>query len=182
MIGATDVFVSYKAQDRARLVQLVEALEAEGFAVWWDEQIGGGTAWRQAIEAELNSTNCVIVAWSKRSVGQGGHFVRDEARRAQQRGSYLPIRLDDAEPPLGFGEIQAISLKGWHGDRSDGDRMGRVQERKLHADLRPGYRGGRIPRLPALEATRANWRAGGRDRVSAWARVRVSLVHNLEKP
>jgi serine/threonine-protein kinase len=119
MIGATDVFVSYKAQDRARLVQLVEALEAEGFAVWWDAKIAGGTNWQEDIEAHLESARCVIVAWSKRSVGQGGHFVRDEARRAQQRGSYLPIRLDDAEPPLGFGEIQAISLKGWHGDRSD---------------------------------------------------------------
>ena len=60
-----------------------------------------------------------MVAWSKRSVGHGGHFVRDEARRAQRRGAYLPVRLDATEPPLGFGEVQAISLKGWHGDRSD---------------------------------------------------------------
>lgn len=119
MGSAADIFVSYKTEDRARLVSLVEALEAEGFSVWWDAHIGGGTNWHEDIEEHLDSAKCVIVAWSKRSIGHDGHFVREEARRAQRRGVYLPIRLDATEPPLGFGEIQAISLKGWHGDRSN---------------------------------------------------------------
>ena len=38
---ATDVFLSYKAEDRARLIPLVGALEEEGFTVWWDARIGG---------------------------------------------------------------------------------------------------------------------------------------------
>jgi len=113
------VFVSYKAEDRPRLVPLVEALQAEGFTVWWDAHIAAGTNWQENIEEHLESAKCVIVAWSKRSVGHGGHFVRDEARRAQRRGVYLPVQLDSAEPPLGFGEVQAITLKGWRGDRSD---------------------------------------------------------------
>src|SRR5438105_1300206 len=119
MIGATDVFVSYKAEDRARLRPLVAALEAEGFTVWWDTHIGGGVHWREDIQAHLDAAKCVIVAWSRRSVGREGDFVRDEATRARKRGAYLPIRLDPIEPPLGFGEVQAISLKGWKGDRSD---------------------------------------------------------------
>jgi serine/threonine-protein kinase len=116
---ATDVFLSYKAEDRARLRPLVEALEAEGFTVWWDAQIGGGTNWHEDIEQHLDAAKCVLVAWSKRSVGHGGHFVRDEARRAQRRDAYLPVCLDPVEPPLGFGEIQALTLKGWKGDRGD---------------------------------------------------------------
>ena len=119
MIGATDIFVSYKAEDRARLLPLISALEAEGFSVWWDTHIGGGTHWREDIQDHLDAAKCVIVAWTRRSVGHEGHFVRDEATRAQRREVYLPIRLDAVEPPLGFGEVQAISLKGWHGDRSD---------------------------------------------------------------
>jgi serine/threonine-protein kinase len=117
--AATDVFLSYKAEDRARLKLLVEGLEAEGFSVWWDAQIGGGTNWHQDIEQHLESANCVIVAWTKRSIGPDGHFVRDEARRAQRRGVYLPICLDGVEPPLGFGEIQALPLKAWKGSRTD---------------------------------------------------------------
>lgn len=117
--SAADVFISYKAEDRARLQPLVVALEAEGFTVWWDAHIGGGANWRQDIQENLDAAKCVIVAWSKRSVGQDGNFVRDEASRAQRRGVYLPVRLDPVDPPLGFGEVQALSLKGWKGDRSD---------------------------------------------------------------
>src|SRR5215212_9835020 len=114
-----DVFVSYKAEDRARLKPLVAALEAEGFSVWWDAHIGGGANWREDIQKHLDEAKCVIVAWTKRSVGPEGNFVRDEATRAQRRGVYLPVRLDAVEPPLGFGEVQALSLKGWKGDRAD---------------------------------------------------------------
>jgi serine/threonine-protein kinase len=115
----SDVFVSYKAEDRRRVKPLVEALEADGYSVWWDEQISGGTAWRHSIEAELNSAKCVIVAWSKRSVGHEGTFVQDEATRAQQRHVYVPVLIDKVHLPLGFGETQALPLAGWHGDRSD---------------------------------------------------------------
>jgi len=115
----SDVFVSYKAEDRRRVRPLVEALQADGFSVWWDEQIGGGAAWRHAIEAELNAAKCVIVAWSKRSVGAEGGFVQDEATRAQQRHVYVPVTIDKVHLPLGFGETQALPLTGWKGDRSD---------------------------------------------------------------
>ncbi|WP_395001125.1 TIR domain-containing protein [Sphingomonas sp.] len=113
------VFISYKSEDRARVKPLVAALEAEGFSVWWDAHIGGGTNWQKEIEQHLDAAKCVVVAWTKRSVGDDGHFVRDEARRAQRHGVYLPVCLDPVEPPLGFGETQALLLKGWKGDRTD---------------------------------------------------------------
>jgi serine/threonine-protein kinase len=114
-----DVFVSYKADDRRRVKPLVAALEADGFSVWWDEQIGGGAAWRHTIEAELNAAKSVVVAWSKRSVGPDGIFVQDEATRAQERRVYIPVIIDKVHLPLGFGETQALHLNGWRGDRSD---------------------------------------------------------------
>ena len=113
------VFISYKSEDRARVQPLVAALEAEGFSVWWDAHIGGGTNWQNEIEQHLDAAKCVVVAWTKRSIGNDGHFVRDEARRAQRHGVYLPVCLDPVEPPLGFGETQALLLKGWKGDRAD---------------------------------------------------------------
>ena len=67
----SDVFVSYKAEDQRRVRPLVDALEAEGLSVWWDAEIGGGAAWRQSIEEELDAARCVIVIWSKRSAGPG---------------------------------------------------------------------------------------------------------------
>ncbi len=115
----SDVFISYKAEDRARVRPLVEALEADGLSVWWDAHIGGGDEWRDTIARHLDEARCVIVVWSKRSVGPEGRFVRDEAARALRRGAYLPVRIDKVEPPLGFGETQALPLGGWKGNRSD---------------------------------------------------------------
>jgi TolB-like protein/Tfp pilus assembly protein PilF len=114
-----DVFVSYKAEDRRRIRPLVQYLQTEGYSVWWDERIGAGDAWRETIERELDSARCVIVVWSKRSVGPEGGFVREEASRAQRRGVYVPVLIDAVDPPLGFGEKQATSLRGWKGDGAD---------------------------------------------------------------
>lgn len=115
----SDVFVSYKAEDRDRVAPLVSALEAEGLSVWWDTRIAAGSEWRRDIEEQLDAARCVIVVWSKRSVGREGRFVREEADRAQRRATYLPVRIDNVEPPLGFAELQAISLRRWKGDPAD---------------------------------------------------------------
>ena len=155
-----DVFLSYKAEDRSRLNPLVGALEAEGFSVWWDNEIGGGTNWRDDIQAHLDAAKCVIVAWTKRSVGPNGTFVRDEATRAQKRGTYLPIRLDAIQPPLGFGEVQAISLKGWKGDRSDPQFRALVDaiRKRIPGDQRPSVTEPQTRRLAARGLGRRRWR------------------------
>ena len=114
-----DVFVSYKAEDRARIAPLVQALQSDGLSVWWDEHIGVGDQWRETIVRELETALTVLVIWSRRSIGPHGQFVRDEASRALRRGAYLPVRIDKVELPIGFGETQALDLSGWKGDRSD---------------------------------------------------------------
>jgi TolB-like protein/Tfp pilus assembly protein PilF len=114
-----DVFISYKAEDRARVAPLVKAVEAEGLSVWWDAHISAGDEWRETIQRELDAAKCVIVVWSQRSVAREGRFVRDEATRAERRGVLLPVRIDPVEPPLGFGETQALDLAGWNGRRDD---------------------------------------------------------------
>ena len=114
------VFLSYKKGDRPRAAQIVAGLEAEGFDVWWDQHLLPGDHWRETLTERLTNAACVIVLWSKLSVGAEGRFVHDEARRAQRRGAYVPVRLEDVEPPLGFGEIQSIKLIGW---RADADRQ-----------------------------------------------------------
>src|SRR4029450_6084315 len=108
----SDVFVSYKAEDRRRVRPLVDALESDGYSVWWDEQIGGGTAWRHEIEAELNAAKCVVVIWSKRSVVPEGEFVQDEAARAKERHVYVPVTINNVHLPLCFGVTQSLLITG----------------------------------------------------------------------
>jgi hypothetical protein len=115
----SDVFLSYKREDEARARALRDALVAESLSVWWDRETPGGESWRATIDAELEQAGCVIVLWSRQSVGPEGTFVRDEAGRAAARGALLPIRIDTVNPPLGFGEWQALDLVGWDGGRGD---------------------------------------------------------------
>ena len=153
-----DVFVSYKAEDRRRVSPLVKALQADGFSVWWDEQISGGAAWRHTIEEELNAASCAVVVWSKRSVGPQGTFVQDEAAWAQERNVYVPVTIDNVHLPLGFGETQAFPLNGWHGDRSD------PHYRAVHAAVRKiagAGKGSPVFRHSATSLDRRTVLAGG---------------------
>jgi len=115
----SEIFVSCKREDEARVGRLVRALERKGLAVWWDRGLPGGGSWREQIQAALDAAKCLIVVWTQGSVRPSGDFVRDEAGRAKHRGVLVPVTLDAVDPPLGFGEIQAIDLKRWKGSPRD---------------------------------------------------------------
>lgn len=40
----------------------------------------------------------------------------DEAEYGLKKKVYVPALIEDTDPPLGFGQIQAAKLIGWHGD------------------------------------------------------------------
>ncbi|MBL8331040.1 MAG: toll/interleukin-1 receptor domain-containing protein [Rubrivivax sp.] len=109
-------FVSYKREDRERAEQIAAALRDAGHSIWWDIDVPGGAHWRETILAELDAARCVLVCWTRDSVGPSGTWVREEAERAKRRGVLLPLLLDRVEPPFGFGEVQALNLVGWDGD------------------------------------------------------------------
>ena len=111
--------VSYKREDEARVAPLVRALQANGLAVWWDRTLPSGEAWRENIQSALDQAGCVVAVWSYGSTGPEGGFVRDEATRALTRGILVPVAIDPVMPPLGFGEVQALDLKGWKGNPKD---------------------------------------------------------------
>ncbi len=108
------VFISYARVDRVRLEPLGEALTARGYSVWWDVNIPGGAAFAREIETALRQADAVVVAWSCNSIDSD--WVRDEAALGRDLGRLAPITLDDALPPLGFGQYQVIDFSKWEGD------------------------------------------------------------------
>ena len=167
----TDVFISYKAEDRERVRLLVDALVADGLKVWWDVGIEGGASWRQTIQDQLDSATCVLVVWSRRSVGRAGYFVQDEAAHAQRRGVYLPVAMDAVEPPLGFGQEQVLSLTDWRGDRAD----------QRFLDVLAAIRA--FVASSSRPTPMARWRAAGRDagrlRIAAYLLVVLLAIGGL---
>jgi len=113
------LFISYKREDEGRVGRLARALERAGISVWWDRSLLAAESWRTQIEQALDQSALAVVCWSRRSVGEGGDFVRDEAARAKAQGKLIPVFLDRVSPPLGFGELQAIDLSRWRGSERD---------------------------------------------------------------
>jgi len=106
----SEIFVSYAAEDRARVKRIVDALATAegGWAVWWDFTILPGENWHQRIESQLDAAKCVVVIWTRASVRS--HWVLTEANEGLKKGVLVPAFLDDVQPPLAFRIIQGARL------------------------------------------------------------------------
>ena len=116
-----DIFISYAREDKARVKPLVDALEQQGWSVFWDRRIRAGQKFSIVIENELQNARCAIVVWSEHSLDSD--WVHDEATEAKGREIILPVILDAIKPPMGFRRIHAADLsslgRGKHDDVLD---------------------------------------------------------------
>lgn len=109
----SDIFISYARKDRKKVKTLVRALERVGLSVWWDRRILAGRDFSKVIEVELGKATCVVVLWSKWSVGSD--WVKEEADIGKSRGILVPALIEDVEIPFGYKRIQAARLVDWKG-------------------------------------------------------------------
>jgi formylglycine-generating enzyme required for sulfatase activity len=109
----SDIFISYAREDLERAKQLAEALEAQGWSVFWDQDIPPGKTWPEVIGAALREARCVIAAWSRASIVLGE--VYKEAEEGHARKILVPVFFEEVRPPMGFRGIQAASLVNWDG-------------------------------------------------------------------
>lgn len=58
------IFISYSSQDRTSLEALTTALKRAQQKVWFDQELGGGDAWWNAILEQIRSSDVFIVALS----------------------------------------------------------------------------------------------------------------------
>lgn len=172
-----DIFISYKKEDAGRMVRIVEGLRREGLSVWWDHGIAPGAQWDQTIAHELQSARLICAVWSTLSVD--APWVKEEAGVGKAKGKLLPVRIDEVEPPLGFGLIQTADLRGWAGDASDPlwqHFLGSVRA-ALCGDSLPGFE------TPVRKPKGANWLAlGGLGALLALAALAALYVTSRNPP
>ncbi len=109
-----DVFLSYSREDTVRAEQVAKGLTAAGLNVFWDNEIPPGTTWADYIEQKLTQSKALIVLWSEHSTKS--QWVREEARMGRDKGVLIPVSIDSAQPPFGFGEVKAANLANWNGE------------------------------------------------------------------
>ncbi len=112
-----DVFISYKRNDEQWAARLAEELTRRGISVWWDKTIPPGKTFDQVIEEELDAAKCVVVLWSRASVGSD--WVKTEASEGLRRGILVPVLIEEVRLPLEFRRVEAANLAGWQGDPTD---------------------------------------------------------------
>jgi tetratricopeptide (TPR) repeat protein len=159
--AAPDVFVSYARKNRPVAEQLAEGLSAAGLQVWWDSELSAGSEFAAVIESKLQGAAVVIVLWSFDSVRSS--FVRDECSRALKQNKLLPVRIEDIELPLGFGQLHTLDLLEWEGDADDSafeKLLLEVRRRRQSTPLGPLASPAEPPRPGRKWPRRSSWVAG----------------------
>src|SRR5919198_2924613 len=95
--NVSDIFISYAREDLERAKGLAEALEAQGWSVFWDRTIPPGKTWREVIAKALHEARCVVVAWSRASITSGE--VYKEAEEGRERKILVPVCFDEVKRP-----------------------------------------------------------------------------------
>lgn len=109
-----DVFLSYSREDKARAEAVAQALTNAGYDVFWDNEIPPGSTWADYLQSKISAAKALVVLWTNTSTQS--QWVREEARIGRDAKKLVPIMLDGAAPPFGFGEVQAVDLSAWRGE------------------------------------------------------------------
>jgi len=109
-----DVFISYSREDLAAVTRLAEAVEAEGYDVWWDADLPPHMSYGDVITAKIGAAKAAIVVWSSASVRS--EWVRAEADVARNQKKLIQTSLDAVMPPLPFNQIQYAEIGDWQGE------------------------------------------------------------------
>lgn len=116
-MSGPDIFISYAHNDAGTARLFADALAAEGFNVWWDNDLRSGEVFDEKIEAALRAAKAVVVLWSPHSVIS--RWVRAEATLADRNKTLVPVTIAPCERPIVFELFQTADLSHWKGANAD---------------------------------------------------------------
>lgn len=109
--GEPYIFVSYAHADEESVMQEVYWLNQNGFNVWYDEGISGGSQWREEIAQAIKNASQVIFFVTENSISSSV-CVKEVSYALLEDRNVLPIYLSAVELPeglkLSLSDIQAL--------------------------------------------------------------------------
>jgi len=110
-----DIFLSYVRDDKAKAQRLAEALERQGWCVFWDRSsIHVGDDLDEVIETAIAQCRCMIVGWS--ALAKKSDWVRGEATIGRERRILLPLKFEAVDPPIAFRSLHTEDFSDWQGE------------------------------------------------------------------
>ncbi|MBW9267908.1 MAG: toll/interleukin-1 receptor domain-containing protein [Candidatus Thiodiazotropha sp. (ex. Lucinisca nassula)] len=113
----TDVFISYKREDRKRAHAIAEMFASHGYDVWWDIELFPGQKFADEINSVISNAKAVVVLWTPKSVLSD--WVKAEAAIAFDRKILIPAWLEKVAIPAPYNTLHIIDLAGWNGTPDD---------------------------------------------------------------
>ena len=96
---SAEVFISYAAMDRERVLGLVERLRKAGVTVWIDQAgIDVSTMWSQEIVSAIKGCKVMLLSISPHSTGSE-NVVKELALASERKKPIIPVYLEAAEIP-----------------------------------------------------------------------------------
>ena len=113
-----DLYITYSIRERFWTSQLADALESEGYTVWWDHPVTPGETVRPESQKALDEARCAIVVWSSTAVED--HWVLVDSNAAKSRQLLVAVLAQDCSVPETFQDIELSDLRDWkRGDLED---------------------------------------------------------------
>ncbi len=123
------IYISYSREDVSVASNIAKFLENAGHDVWIDSNLNIGQSYERQIERQLEASDFVLVLWSEASIKS--RYVREEAHYAENANKLIAIRLDDADPPLPFRHLHAITIRNEYDFSEIADAVERL---RAHTD------------------------------------------------
>lgn len=109
-----DVFISYSRADQSQVARLAQAIEAEGYSVWWDKELPPHLSYGDVITEKIAQAKAAVVVWSHTAAKS--EWVRAEADMARNQKKLVQTALGEVMPPLPFNQIQFAEIGDWQGE------------------------------------------------------------------
>lgn len=118
-VGVADIFLSYKREQRAQVVNLAEALRGLGLEVWFDASLSAGEAFSDEINREVREARAIVVCWSPEAAESP--WVKAEAQVGFSKRNLTSILIagpDGFEAPVPFNSLHSEDMRDWSPTRS----------------------------------------------------------------
>jgi hypothetical protein len=133
--GRLRIFLSYSWEDKERVMQIHDLLEAAGAEPWIDrEEIRGGADWELSIKRQMHDSQRVVIFLSQASLQKVGYAwaeIRMAARIAEEQPEgtpfIIPVKLDDCALPDLLSRWNSIELYRPDGESRLLDALGLPQ-------------------------------------------------------
>lgn len=110
----SDVFISYKSEQRPLAAAIADLLEIHRIQVWWDHSLLAGHRFDAQLLIKLVEAKVTLAIWSAASVSSV--WCDLEWRMSAHKGRLIILRIDDVPIPESYSKHQYIDLRSWDGN------------------------------------------------------------------